>query len=763
MPSCPSISADFIVGINLQTLSAGTYVNSNSGYTFATPMVCSLSTIESVPLATILNQFNLVVAFGNNITVEINQPTNSQLITEPIIFNWPGTYEVKLSVIPKNGCPVYTFTKIFSAFNYIVDSINWDYSDWPELTTTALASGALFHGFQSCEPGNLGSPRDLTITYSTSNTNSANLIFNFYSENSLSQPWELSTTNNKYAQLRPRWRFLNSDNNIIDNIVDTAPTPVYITSTGVSSNNISGVHVGYTGNIKFKYIDDIPSLNYKQGTGWSVQTPKIWVTYNTLNIPNLQDNNDSFAPSYSNSKLQLSAYYYVKNLSATHFNITLNGGSIPFPKTIWPDTNNEFIVTLNSNILSAYNNYSDKTLLNYPLQNISGQTVRVKTIPAIAGTITNSNFTFSRYDSLGRDTGGFYKNSLATLPLSSISLSSGSLTTTLFVSAQKITTINEPPPYNGNYTLSTRIAQATLYNSLSSLTLSGNTVFNITNFYKKYFTRKINENFNYGAQLKNYALQPFIADNNNLFLFLSAIAGDNIHPGENFGTVAYEKISNFVLNNNDIHTCNVEQLYSLTDLINNSFDDFNLTIPPALKREFDLYSAPHERLWGNREKYNIDFNVLSNHTNLGVELTAYNIDTAIVSAGQKIVINDILNSNFYELLEVPIITSYASVTARGLSTYFSPFATYPLSSYPLSSFFGWGVKTPVKNYYKFYYYNPAFSNTPVNNLIDWNSRTEGLSTTLSETVSSIDDWYKDGGILENIYSYYISKGLGFTK
>ena len=246
-------------------------------------------------------------------------------------------------------------------------------------------------------------------------------------------------------------------------------------------------------------------------------------------------------------------------------------------------------------------------------------------------------------------------------------------------------------------------------------------------------------------------------------MFLSAIAGDNIHPDENFGTVVYEKISNFVSNNNDLHTCNVDQLYSLADLINNSFDNFNLTVPPALKREFDLYSAPHERLWGNREKYNTNFNVLTDHTNLGVELTAYNINTAIISAGQKIVLNDIFNSNFYEVLEVPVVTSYASVTARNLNTYFSPTATYPLSSYPLSAFFGWGVKTPVRDYYRFYYYNPVFTNIPVNNLIDWNTRTEGLSTTLSETASSVDEWYKDGGILENIYSYYISKGLGFTK
>ena len=761
MPSCPSISANYIVGIYLQTLSADTYVTSNSGYTLATPVVCSLSTIPSMPLATILNDFNLIVAFGNNTTVEITQPTNSLLITEPVIYNWPGVYEVKLSIVPKNGCPLYTYTKTFSAYNFIVDKINWNYSEWPELTTAALASGALFHGFQSCTPGNLGESRSLTIDYTVSNTVSADLIFNLYSENSLSQPWKLSTVDNKYAQLRPRWRFTDVNDNYIESISSTMPTPVYVNSLGVSS--VSGTLVGYTGKVSFKYIDDIPSLNYSQGTGWSVQTPRLWATYNTTKIPNLQNISDGFSPSYSNSKIQLSANYYVKNLSATHFNISLNGGTIPFSKTIWPGSINEFFVTVNSNILSAYESFSNKTLLNYPLQNIPGQNVLLKVVPAAAGKVGDNNFTFDRYNALGYDTGGYNKNFFTALPLSSSLLSSGTLTTILSAGTKKIATIVEPPPYSGNYTVATRASQATTYNSLSTLAFTGQSTFNIVNFYKKYFTRKINENFNYGEQLKSYALQPFIADNSNLFLFLSAIAGDNIHPDENFGTVVYEKISNFVSNNNDLHTCNVDQLYSLADLINNSFDNFNLTVPPALKREFDLYSAPHERLWGNREKYNTNFNVLTDHTNLGVELTAYNINTAIISAGQKIVLNDIFNSNFYEVLEVPVVTSYASVTARNLNTYFSPTATYPLSSYPLSAFFGWGVKTPVRDYYRFYYYNPVFTNIPVNNLIDWNTRTEGLSTTLSETASSVDEWYKDGGILENIYSYYISKGLGFTK
>mgnify|MGYP003351487489 CR=1 FL=1 len=39
------------------------------------------------------------------------------------------------------------------------------------------------------------------------------------------------------------------------------------------------------------------------------------------------------------------------------------------------------------------------------------------------------------------------------------------------------------------------------------LLLTGTYKFNITDFYKNYFVRKINEGFNYGERLQSYALQ----------------------------------------------------------------------------------------------------------------------------------------------------------------------------------------------------------------------------------------------------------------
>ena len=762
---CPSVDA-YITSVTF--LAGGTTTPIVSGYTYATPVVCKINIPVNYSPAFILNNYSLYVSFGTGDVFEITQVTSSQLLSQPFTYDWPGTYEIKLSVIPKNGCPPKIFVNTFKVFNYITDNISWDYSRWPDLTYSNRVAGALYHGYQSCPPGPLLDATPLTFNYTVSNRVSSDIVFNFYSKNSLSQPWDVATPDNKYAKLRPRWRFSDLNGNAGPALTAINVNPVYVAYT-VSGGTINytttatadtGILVGYVGTVDFYYVDDLPTLYYKNG--WSIHNivpPTLWVTYKTKDIPDLQYINDGFVPSYSNSTIYLTAGFYVKNLTPDHFNITVNGGGIVLPKTVWADTDNQFIVTVNSPVLAS-SDFSNKVLLNYPQVGAVYETISAYVTPASAATVYIPSFTLSRYDSLGRDIGGFFKDIFSTLPLSAISTTEISATLTVYTS--RFTTVTEPPAAHGYYSVAG--AYSGSVDALNYEILSGTADFNVVNFYNKYFVRKINEDFNYGAQLQSYALQDFIANDTNLITFLSAIAGDNVHPSENFGTVAYEKIANFVVNNGDLSVSNVSQLYSLAKLIDVEFDNYNFDIPPVLKRQFDLYSTSHEQLWGTREKYNTNFNVLTDHTNLGVQLTAYNTNTT-VTAGQKIVLNDIFYSSFYELIEVPAITTYASVTANNMQAYFPPASalTFPLTSYPLSSFFGWGLKTPVLNNYRFYMYNPSVTNVPVNNLIDWNQYPNSLSTTLSESVSSLSAWYADGGILENIYNYYILKGLNLAK
>jgi len=757
---------------------ADTLTTVTTGYTLATPIVIQVDTKPGKQPAQILNLYTLIVQFGDSTEIEVTQVTDSIIVSPSHIYKWPGQYEVKLVVIPKDGSTTGIYSNTFTATNFVGDVLTWDYSKWPDLSVHS-GDGAIFHGYQSCPPGGgffqssigkslsaLATP--LAFTYYTSNTNLNSISFNFYADKSSSQPWETVTPDNKYAYLRPRWRFTDLNGNVFTTLSAINYNPIYINSSGnVVSTPASGTLVGYNGSIPFYYIDDMPSL---QGLN-KINIPTIWVVYNTSNIYNLQDINDVNVPSYANSTVTLSANFYVKAFSADHLGLTLNGGNISLPIVMWPSVDTNFFTTINSQVLSA-TDFSNKVLLNYN----TTANVNVAVNPPVAAHVYTPTFVINSYDSLNRNTGGYYKNILSTLPLSSALLSSGSVTVTLSAATVNFTNICEPPPSLGSgttvdpyyYTASERLNSSDLDGVfISTPLLTGSYTFNITDFYKTYFVRKVNESFNYGANLQSYALQDFIANDTNLMTFLSAMAGDNVHPTENFGTVAYEKISNFVANNEDVITGGVNQLYSLTSLIDTEFDNYNYVLPPVLQRQFDLYSTPHERLWGSREKYNTNFDVLSGHTNLGVQLTAYS-PNATVTAGQKIVINDIFNSNFYELIEVPTITSYASITANNMQSYFpsalsgTPGA-FPLTSYPLSSFYGWGVKTPFLTYYRALVYNNCYTNVPVNNLIDWSTQVDGLSTTLSESVSSLSAWYADNGILENIYSFYLTNGLGLNK
>lgn len=738
----------------------------SQGYTYATPFVARIDLTSGSSPAEVLNACTLIWNFGDGTIYQTKDIENSVLQSIPHKYNWPGQYELKLSVISNDGVSSKTFSKILNVANYSNDTLQWDFAGWDGLSSSNLSAGAIPHGFQSCPPGELNSPTPLTFRFTTSTTLSERISFDLYSQNSLSQPWDVPTYENKYANLRPRWRFTDLDGNIISTVKPNSDQlqAVIIDKNGLLPNatgydSTTETIVGYTGAVDVYYIDDIPSLNYSGS--YSINVPTLWINSNTQAYPNYQDKNNNSYPSYSNSTVTLTSYFYVKNLSADHFNITLNGGSIPIPSTLWPGASSTFIVTINS--LSASDttaDFANKVLLNYPI-NFSNSVITVSSNITNAFTFATSSFNFTRVDALNRDTGGFYKNIFSTLDSNSLLLSSGSLTASLVVNTTSATTIIEPAPDPlSGYNPSLRVSAATAVSStLQVIPVTGSGTYTIINFDKTYFVRKINENFNYGAQLQGYALQPTIAVNNNLFAFLSTVAGNSFTTEDNFGTKTYEKIANFVGNTQDVNTGGVNELYSLSKIIDTEFDDFNLNAPPVLKRAFDLFSTPHESLWGTREKYNLNFNNKEYHTNLGTMLTAYDINTTIVSAGQKIVLNDIFDSNFYELIEVPTINSYASVTAANMQTYFASVTSYPCTAYPLSAFFGWGVKTPVANYYKFWVFNDVYNNIPVCNLIDWNTNANSLSTTLSESTSSTLEWYKDGGILENMYSYYIHKGL----
>ena len=747
-----------------------------SGFVFATPFACSLTVASGITEALVTSIYNIVWWFGDG--------TYSKEYSPSHVYNWPGQYEIKLALynsLSASTTPAYTRTfstvvtavnylSTLSATNYLSDNLSWDYSNWSALSAGADALGACFYGYQSSKSGLASAgPVPITVNYYTTNIkDNESIKFTFYSQNSLSQPYT-EVPASQLANLRPRWRFTTvsasplDEGAIINEFTPISSTEIRILSSGVLSS--TGTVVGLSGSFQFYYIDDIPSVVYNSTVAQVSANPTtIWVNLNTSNISNPQDYSGDNTDSYSNTLVSLSSYYYVQSLSADHIGATLNG-KVPFYETYWPRVESRFVTTINSATTTGTAEFlSNKVLLNYPITTAnnyyatlsSNSTIPVSATFNISANPTlynNLTYTINRYDSLGRDTGGYYIGTFTPYTTGAYVLSASSQGVVPIV---KDMTPSVTTGYNP-VLLSPQSA------TLISKPLSGlSDVFNVVNFEDTYFARKFNQGFDYGAQLKKYALQPTINQNEVFFdTYLPAIAGVSATSEDTFGGVVFEKIANFVPNNVDLSKANISQFYSLAQSLGLELDNFDYDIPPTLSRVVDLYSTQQSVVWGARSLFSRNFAATTGHINLGRELSAYNINTTTVTAGQKIVANDLFNTQNYELLEVPVITSYSSISARGLQVFFPPVSslTFPLKVYPLSGFFGWGLKTPVVSNYRFFVYNNVVDNQQVEGLVNW----DDPYTTLTESASAHNEWVRDEGTLETIFNYYIHKGLGLIK
>lgn len=829
MSSIPALSA--FNGIKISTtydpadaiaIPAGRFVGTSpiSGYTKLTPFTCSLNLSSGITQNDVTNFYNLIWWFGDG--------TYSTEYSPSHVYQWPGIYEVKVGLFnfntsflsvsstastdienlivqigtdagnlynfQTNGVQPVTFSGTVTAFNFINDGLSWNYTEWSDLSGTQASLGRNWHGYQSSKSGDASGPKPLAFDYVTNITDCEDVQFSFFAENSLSQPWT-EVPQSQFTNFRPRWRFTTasatslSAESVITEYSPLTCTEIRVLSSGQPSS--TGTLIGLSGTIYFYYIDDIPSQVISLGdTGAptaSAQLTTLWVTLNTFNVKDPQTLQYSTYNSYSNTTTTLSSYYYVKSLRPHHLEISLDG-QLPLPTTYWIGSESKFAVTINSPVVTGTQDYiSNKILLNYPLNVFNVNNGRYFSVavgssatsltPQVSARFNSSsstptvsnylNFAIQRYDSVGRDTGGYYLGSFTPYSLSGRSLSSVCLSA---YTSNVPTTSSTPPVSSMFFVTDFDPANITGYNPalinttnwiLSSVYLSGcSNKFAITNFNSEYFTRKKAGNFDYGALLKTYALQPTINQNEVLFDdYLSSIAGTSATNADTFGGVVYEKIANYVSNSSDPHTANLAQFYALTEILGEEINTFNYNAPGSLQRIIDLYTVPQSHVWGSRSTFARNFSNAKNHTNLGTALTAYNIATALVTAGQKIVINDLFDTEYFELIEVPRVTSYAAASARGMGSYFSPAATYPMSVYPLSAFFGWGLKTPISQNYRVFYYVDVVDNSQVEGLVNW----DDTYTTLSENASGYSEWIKDGGTLEKIFNYYIHKGLGFTQ
>ena len=820
------LQSNSILGISVTGLSSLPL----SGFTKATPFTCSVVPNEGFNEASVTQTYYLIWWFGDG-TYQLGYNVQHT-------YDWPGIYEIKLGAFNFNnsiisvsgssgtdtlsslllrigntdfnligpGIQQRTFSTLVTAGNYLTDNLAWNYSAWPDLSSGQPSTyGAIWHGYQSCKSGTASGAIPLAFNFTLNNPVLSSIVFDFYSEKSFSQP-ATEVLNSQYSRLRPQWRFTTvpkvdtDDGSVFTSYTPLTGTEIRILSSGVPSPD--GVLIGYSGTIYFYYIDDLPSqyttvlttydssLGYVYTLSAGLNTPTLWVIYNTENIYNPQKFEYGNLPSYSNAAVTLSSQYYIQALTPDHISFTLDG-YLPLYSTYWPYVESKFITTVNSPVYTDTRAYlSDKPLLQLPYVglidqfntgNIINISLSANSSPSNSAIVTFnnkplslsansigtiavlSNFasgSFVRYNNDVNYTGGWFETTFTPYSIGTVQLSGIAPINTSTLEGG-ITYIIDPSASSlSGFNPSTLVVPG----SIVTISVSGSsTQIQVTDYYNTLYSRKFNEGFDYGPVLKQYALQSTINENTVFFdNYLTTVAGTSAEVDENFGAKIYEKIANFTANVSDPSTCNVNEFYSIAKSLQVEYDNYNFNSPPALRQVFDTFSIPQSKLWGSRSLFNRDFS-LSAHTNLGRVLTAYNIDTTIISAGQKIVANSIINPQYFELIEVPLITSYSVVTAFNLQYLFPttayPINTYPLSSYPLSAFFGAGLQTPVKLYYKFYVYDPTPNLTQVEGVINWDDQ----YTTLSEHVSSNVDWVKDGGKLEQIFSFNIHKGLGLIQ
>jgi len=359
------------------------------------------------------------------------------------------------------------------------------------------------------------------------------------------------------------------------------------------------------------------------------------------------------------------------------------------------DTSN-FIWVLNNSDRKLY--YFDGFLNNQPLSSVSYQSIDFPT--NVVGTI--SSFAEARFQAYG-DWNGFRWINKFMIPF----------TVTRYVSGES--TEFDIYPDTGSYNI-----------------------------------QKINENFNAEQMYDDLRYQEILIDRNVFFNdFLGTIVGGMTAQPYELGKTIYEKIANFASNTSDPIKCNLNSLLSFCYELGVQFEQYNYPFPPQLRRLVDMLSIKHKALFGDKNTFNTSFNKM--HTvnpNIGRNLgsTISPISGKII-CGQPIVALELF-SNLYSLINNKQIPGVSFGTVLSLSSYNYNWA--------------WGLVAPksltgseIGTYYKFYTYLDKQEGTFYNNTIDW----KNSMNLLSPYISSYNQWSQDNGMMQNMLSYELTKGL----
>tara|TARA_R110001599_G_scaffold110523_3_gene274468 strand:+ start:1750 stop:3225 length:1476 start_codon:yes stop_codon:yes gene_type:complete len=201
--------------------------------------------------------------------------------------------------------------------------------------------------------------------------------------------------------------------------------------------------------------------------------------------------------------------------------------------------------------------------------------------------------------------------------------------------------------------------------------------------------RKINEDNDQRENFINYLYQPNIKNNPKFFIdIIGQIVGDSVDPNT-LGVKVYEKISNFLINSNDIDYANIDNLISSLKLIDSNVNRFSDRYPAKLKRIVDFFSTNRSKMKPIKNYYNQSFDNKGRPSsglgkNLGPEITL----TQTLTGGihfKPIVAYEKFSKRYYLLNTDP--------TSSFDFRYLGSNRTFELTSY--NTRWGWGLDLPI--------------------------------------------------------------------
>jgi hypothetical protein len=749
---------------------------------FGVPSLSSY-TLSNTPLTFIpsFDTFNELAYSNQFLLWDFNDGTYSKEITASHVFTQPGEYTVTLKLIKEDGTGVTgLINRTVDIYNVVSDYISLSTTGFTELTAGEYSPPINLYRYNSWQSSNNVGTTIGIVPFASGGQSIRYDVFN-YSK----QPYSQLIPTNRFV-IREQVGVLNIYDDIIVDKIFTTNDSIYLrlnfetNSYEISTTQYSdSVFAGTSGEKTVYFVDDLPT----NVTGFY----NLLFTFDTSNF-----NSDSLftrdLPILNVNSLVYPFTYVRSNVPDT-LSITSNGvtgegqylttfdidntqfkeGIVSF--VIRPKSVNSYTVDYiplsasgidyTLSLISPVNNVISIALLNKNNEIIPGYTTPLSSIQILPAVY---NDVISPYIK--------GKIILSNVP-------NASSENVKIFAVGKLQNIGIQYTDNSNY--------------FYDLQVSGTSApFNVYNNSNYGGVAKINENFNSESAYQSLATQPIIADSPILINDVMGQIGGNITaPVSTLGKRIFEKIANYVPNLADVDTCNVEALFSLTDLYGIESIKYVRgvpinTYPPDVVRLIDLFSIKRNYLFGTRNTWNENLdkrtNVYNTVNGINTNLQAPTYSSPVITLD---VATTILDKNDQYIVAYENFTRLYSILP--LDVYVIQTQTYPLSG--IQESWGWNLILPpdfyqqsqtdrvitLPKFYTFYKWNNYIDGTILGNTINWGDPintqirlpdyeqypTWNNPSLLSSWYdSSLSAWYEDDGYVDRNLIYTLSNGVG---